>query len=248
MTNFENITTIDGVYDFLEGNLCSTLFSSDPDNFGYLNTYNRVMGAVRVRSQRYTGSQCTLKETESKFAVETDHTFPCWAGTSTEEYGPCTTLAGITSCEFRYHTAAENGDSGFGQTWHITTDKESYDGDGFTHDINVNMTSTAPEMKAFFTHLRTANFITKQTKAVFVEFVTFQPSLNQHMVVILIFEMTHGGIINPVIKTYPFKVFLIFVSHAHTHAHIHTHTFTYTYNTDTALDNSLITYNPFDAL
>jgi len=206
MTVFDNITTISGVHDFLEGNLCSTLFSSDASHFGYLNSYNKVMGGVRVRSQQYEFGTCTLRESESKFGVETSHTFPCWSGDSKTEYGPCTTLAGITSCEFRYYTASENGDHGFGQDWTISTDKDTYGGEGFRYEVALNATSSATEMKAFFEHLRTAEFLNRKTKVAFVEFVTFQPSLNQHLEVILIFEMNHGGIITPILHTNPFKM------------------------------------------
>lgn len=203
---FYEINDRQAVYDFLSGTLCDALFSDQ--SFGYLNSYNKLLGGVRVRTQRHNIQDCPLEETED--FVTTRHEFKCYKSETVQAYGPSSTIAGFTNYEFKYSSASTLNCDAFGREWQYTTPYGTYSGGGFVKDIATNSTSTHAWMKAEFEALKTnsieTQFLDPTLSVTFVEFVTYQPILKTYMEFVIAFEMSVGGTIQPSIYIYPFKM------------------------------------------
>jgi len=211
---FRDIKNITDISTFLEGALVSVLNSRYDSAYGYIGLYNKVLGGIRVRTQRYNEEYCTIQR-RTRLTTE-EFKLPCFKGENKEQYGACTQVGSTASCPFQWQSehdlvgAALGSSSVTNPITHSTFDGSGFiyrtaEGEAYVADIYVN-TSNAESLRTQFVDFRNSGFLDRFTHVAFVEFVTYNPNKNQHMEFIIIFEIPESGQVVPYLHVLPFQM------------------------------------------
>ncbi|XP_069958832.1 polycystin-2 isoform X1 [Cherax quadricarinatus] len=167
---------LDGLYWENWYDTAKTPTSPDDRNILY---ENRLLGIPRMRQLRVQNSSCTIPD-DFQQAIRQCYGVYSPSIEDTEPFGPG------NSTEWEYHTEEEmNGTSYWGQI-------AVYSGAGSYIDLGLNRS----ESEDIISNLRKNLWVTRATRAVFIDFTVYNANINLFCVIKLAFEFpATGGII-----------------------------------------------------
>ena len=183
---YRDVATETEYFEWLSGPLTEALF---PASIGgqnvteidrlYLQRYNRLFGAVRLRQLRVDPEPC-----RHDLAVE-EYDNDCWPDYSSATAS--TTAFPEDNPIFTYSTSEETGTF----SWNSVTELILYDGDGFVTDVPVD--SGRQGWLDAIALLRENRWIDLGTRAVFVSFNLYNASQERYVTVQLLAEFLAPG-------------------------------------------------------
>lgn len=207
---YGNITRAEDVHLYFETVLPSYLFEEEwyngdpiqPENLNAILQTNRLVQAPRIRQVRVQSYKCAEGPgglTNVFRAVPArleQYLIDCYPGVDGAEWETEEELPGWPPGNtVKYRSGPELA------TEYYSSQYEVYEGGGWAIDIPLN--STQADVKAMFTHLKEQKWTDKKTRAIFVDFVTYQPYEGFFLSVRLTFEFLPIG---EVIPTSSFRV------------------------------------------
>ncbi len=220
---FLDIATADEMFEWMEGPLQEGLFPDSlyngadlpSDREGYVMTYNRVVGKIRLRQLRIApDSSCRLStlifqdDTTStgmqRHRQFVDHCYGPYEmeHLSNRSFGPAagteaTTEAGsgedaFDGSGFTFKSAAENSLAGVFITGPATG--AEYDGSGFVRDLDPGNRSAYIEA---LNYLKSNLWVDVQTRAVIISLNTYNGNYNYYCISQFMLEYTQGGTVVP---------------------------------------------------
>jgi len=207
-----DIATADEMFEWMEGPLQDGLFPDALYNNqevpegrrGYVMTYNKVVGQIRLRQLRIApDSTCTLSTMIMQDDTTTDgtqrhrqfvdHCFGYYeeSARSNVSYGPASLQVPFTG-GFAYSSAEANGLSGLFITGPATG--AQYDGSGFVRDLDPgNRTAYIEALRELKTNL----WVDVQTRAVIISLNLYNGNYNYYCISQFLLEYTQGGTVVP---------------------------------------------------
>jgi len=194
---FENVTAAGDWFDYMIKTFVPLTFpnrwyNGEPfgDNDlgwpgGHPETY-RLLGAVSIRQVRVQSGSCSVHQ-ELKSTVPTCYGDYKQSTEDKQAFGPISDTS-FGKPRYEYTTAKENGENSF------TGQAATYYGGGFQLALPstpVNGTQAAALTKIL--QMRDTKYIDRQTRAVFVDFTLYNPSLDYIVVVKLTAEFPASG-------------------------------------------------------
>jgi len=207
---FLDIATPQEMFDWMQGPLQDglfpdTLYNDQPipdDRLGYVMTYNRIVGNIRMRQLRVAPDKaCKLSPAVRQSGVTeagrvrrrqfVDYCFAAYgkAAASNESYGLNAALQEKFVGGFAYSSAEENKllTTTYGQV-------ASYDGSGFVRDLDPQ---SRPKYLEAVNELRDNLWVDAQTRAVLVSLNLYNGNYNYYCVSQFLIEFTPGGTVVP---------------------------------------------------
>ena len=202
--SFNNISRPDDVWLYFETVLPDYLFEEkwyngdpiEPENLNSILQSNRLVQAPRVRQLRVQSYKCAdgpgglTNVFNAVPARLKQYLVNCYPGVDGAEWETDEVLAGWPPGNIiHYRSGPELS------TEYYSSQYEVYEGGGWAIDIPLN--STQAEVRAMFTYLREQKWTDKKTRAIFVDFATYQPYEGFYLSVRLNFEFLPIGEIVP---------------------------------------------------
>ena len=209
---FLDIATAEEMFDWMVGPLQDglfpdTLYNEQPlpeDRKGYVMTYNRIVGKIRLRQLRVAPDiACSLASSIHQDGVTVDgsrrhrqfvdHCYGAYtpASRSNESYGPADLQAPFTG-GFAFSNASANNLPG------VTIDGQvngvKYDGSGFVRDLEAqNRTAYIEALE----QLRGNLWVDERTRAVIVSLNLCNGNYNYYCISQFLLEFSQGGTVVP---------------------------------------------------
>jgi len=200
--SFQSIVSKNDIWTYLRGDFYNLTYSRQwyngdkysPHDFGYLMLYNRVVGSIRLRQVRGKRSRC-------KTLPVGIFVYPCFYYDEDavdtkpivykiETKGP--TIAGVTETKVTYRSIEYKSETEL-QTGSFSGVAESYPGGGYVVDLSPINATSAKETLDFLFERR---WLDDQTRALFVDFTTYNGNINKFCTTRLSFETPpYGGVI-----------------------------------------------------
>eukprot|EP00282_Hemiselmis_andersenii_P016328 CAMPEP_0114142774 /NCGR_PEP_ID=MMETSP0043_2-20121206/18626_1 /TAXON_ID=464988 /ORGANISM="Hemiselmis andersenii, Strain CCMP644" /LENGTH=592 /DNA_ID=CAMNT_0001237015 /DNA_START=181 /DNA_END=1956 /DNA_ORIENTATION=+ len=196
---FANVQSVDDLWGWAQGPFAETV-AGRGDAQGFFGRYLRVIGQVRFRQLRVQPNVgCVVPEYMDQYSTA------CYPGFSTTNedvsaFGPVGELTGLPI--WRWRTASE-----LDEGWIVGKASGAYyAGSGFNFSMPTERVA-AEEMLRFH---RDNNWIDLQTRAVFVDFVSYNPNVRLLTLAKVIFELppTGGAIPSITLRTSPLRMIL----------------------------------------
>jgi len=157
--------------------------------------FSQYLGGARIRQLRVADDNCTTTISPGLLTHSETFSFPCFPGfgddtEATEPFG--------NSNQYNWTSADENGANAFltaVNTLAQISFKE-YPGSGYVVDLGIDPTEANTTLNELFT----GGYFDKYTRAVFVEFTTFTPTVSMHLNVQMFFERQTAGTLENSIK------------------------------------------------
>jgi len=209
---FLDIATADEMFEWMEGPLQDGLFpdvlyNDQPmpaSRQGYVMTYNKVVGKVRLRQLRVApDTACTLSEEISQTDTTSDgiqrhrqfvdHCYGFYeaAYKSNVTFGPGCISDNVT-CGFVFTSAAENGLADV--TIKGVNTGADYDGSGFVRDLDATDRDAYIEALNF---LKSNLWVDVQTRAIIISLNLYNGNYNYYCIAQFMLEFTTGGTVIP---------------------------------------------------
>lgn len=145
----------------------------------YVNGNSKLMGGIRFQTRRVAAKKCEVPRASALF----DLCYPdySWANRDTEDF------IVNSSWSIKWRSVEDTK----GATWIGFLNK--YDGSGYTVDLPKNQANAT----AIINQLEEANFVDRQTRAIFIDFNLFHPAYNLDTIGRIALEMPAAGGIFP---------------------------------------------------
>jgi len=195
-STYRDISSMNDLWDYLgtsgteQGAFQNALFAwnkwynnDDADQDGYLYHVNKLLGVPRIRQLKVRNDSCTV---HPDFASEIKVCYDAYSASNSETrpFGDITQLTTLTNeTAWTYSTAKETNGSSF------TGDMADYDGAGYYIDLTNDPVTTA----AIVAELKKNKWIDRGTRAVLIDFTTYNANINLFSVIKLIVEFPPTG-------------------------------------------------------
>lgn len=187
---FQDVATVDEFWEFMQGPLLAGLFNLS-DGFnpgeGFIYGVNRLLGPVRVRTVRIDKDTCRIPDEMQAYIP---HCYERYYRNKNENNASF----GLGAQQWRFYSSDELGINNQQARLH------KYDGGGFVADFHVNSTKPPAELMQ---DLIDGQFVDLQTRAVFIDFSSYNGNVNLFHVAQLVFEFLPSG---GVLPSYTFRV------------------------------------------
>ena len=192
---FAQISSLTDVWLFLQGPLLAGLFSDisssgaplAPDELGFVSKHNRLVGRVLLLQARVQAdSGCKVDPAFAAPAVRIPHCYAAWGSGRDQATSPIGDAA-----QYTWHDQVRSGTTGFSGLL------GSYDGSGYEVELPPSYASS----RALMQDLRAAEFLSHETRAVWVVFTLFNGNINRFTTARLIFERDASGAVVPSVQT-----------------------------------------------
>jgi len=209
---YEDIATAEEVFDWMGGPLQDGLYADEyyndlevpDDRRGYVMSYNKVVGKVRLRQLRVRRDGCSLSSSVRQSGTLLDGTarqrqlidycYPPYdlLAKDDQPFGP-EELNTIDWKGFKYTTAEQNKLVGTSVQGQVT----AYDGSGYVLDLDgANRTAYLETLQGLIDN----KWIDKQTRAVLISLNLYSGNYDVICLMTFIIEFTHGGSVVPSFK------------------------------------------------
>ena len=185
---FHDITFLPELHSWLQGRFAELIFSEElGSQMRALHGYNHILGPVRLRQLRVEADSCKVPEA---FARLIDG---CWAPYSFTHhsevpFGPSNSDGpNGTEYKYSYSTSSELDGLAFPGRFGL------YSGGGFVVDLPTNLSGTLHTLR----DLESDRWLDKASRALFVDFSTYNANVHHLATVRLLFEMPASGGIVP---------------------------------------------------
>jgi len=163
------------------------------EKFNFVLDQNKLLGGMRITIVRVNEQDCSFKGLSSAFS-------PCYPEYGRDRVNKTDYVVG--SLVMEYMTA----DEALSTDYYARLNQDGYGGDGNVYDLGPDQGTAYANINELFSN----DFIGRDARVVFFDFVTLNPSLNLHTVVRLCFEIpAEGGVTTySEIKTWRFWRYL----------------------------------------
>ena len=189
LKTFSDIVTVEELWQYMEGVFIQGLLSDQGAGPGVMYGTNWLIGSARVRQVRVKEGLCTVPKAFQAYITDC-HGRYALGQDSRVPYGP----GGV----WTYQSESQLGSGPTLARW------RRYDGGGYVHDIGSFDLETEISRLAY---LKNNSWIDRQTRAVFIDFSTYNPNVNLFDVIQLQFEFLPSGGIYP---DYKFRVLRLY--------------------------------------
>lgn len=197
--SFDDIGELSEFWQFMRGPFVGALASVNAFEQGYILSFNRIIGAPRIRQVRVR-DKCSLSAPLASFF---EHCYPNYEYDlrSTEPFGPDVDqyLAQLSNS-----TAASNSTVVDQSKLRVWTFREnvappvygwlsSYEGDGFVVDLSYN----SDVSRALIAELEASDWVDAQTRAVIVTVNVYNANINSFTTITMVVEIDASGGFSP---------------------------------------------------
>jgi len=198
----KDMTTFSQVFDWLAHVLYPSICTTG--NYGYVNEYNKVLYGIRIRQIRVKpSSKSIITGSLTSFKTYTMSTHQGYS-TGEEEKGPW--------MGDRWYSATELNNAYMGQDEHLLSlyTENYFPGSGYIVDIPLNGSTT--EIQNTILNLRDSGWVDQSTRALIVQFNTFNPVNGKFVVTTVLSEKNIAGM---VVSSARFNVFEMLMFNMH---------------------------------
>jgi len=200
-TNIETVDTLGGVFNWLGYVLYPVLcVENGAQHWGHLNFYNRVMYGVRLRQIRVKSKTCSMHV--GGLDRQTLYEMDCYQSYGTDVEATETLVVNNTS--YPWYSSADLGNEIL-SSWSTPTpslkaaySENIYPGSGYIHNFQLTEANCgAPvaggSVQDEILALRDSGWVDDNTRALVIEFSTYNPNFGKILTVSILCERTLSG-------------------------------------------------------
>uniref|UniRef100_A0A5K3EGP3 GPS domain-containing protein n=2 Tax=Mesocestoides corti TaxID=53468 RepID=A0A5K3EGP3_MESCO len=202
--DFEKINSIDDLWDWIEKTLLPNLrasrwYNGHPplDQRGFIgDRKNRIMGYATMRQVRIRQDSCAVQQEMGNIFSKCYGAYSIWTQDENDYlpgWIPSQQSRDTLPMEYRYTRASERGGS------FLSGQLALYSGGGYVHELRGSSERLLEDVQK----LRQQGWIDHRTRAVIVEFTTFNPGTHLFGMTVIKFELPGTGSVLPSYRIEP---------------------------------------------